>query len=111
MPRTAPGAPACRGIAQRRPAPVLHSPCPPKLLPSEEWIGEAGSSPASVEIPVETRRIGPAFAWKLPSSPALRDSPRQVGAAGIGAPLLPSKSGAVGGGCGRRHQTKINVDT
>jgi hypothetical protein len=86
------------GRAPRRPAPVLHSPCPPKLLPSEGWIGEAASGPAGVEIPAETRRIGPAFAWKLPSSPALRDSPRQVGAAGIGAPLLTSKSGAVCGG-------------
>jgi hypothetical protein len=45
-------------MAQRRPAPVLHSPCPPKLLPSEGWIGEAGSGPAGVEIPAETRRIG-----------------------------------------------------
>ena len=33
-------------------------PCPPKLLPSEGWIGEAGSGPAGVEMAAETRRIG-----------------------------------------------------
>src|ERR1035437_8423049 len=61
------GAPACRGIAQRRPAPVLHSPCPPKLLPSEGWIGEAGAGPAPSNQPSTTlssialarRRINP----------------------------------------------------
>jgi hypothetical protein len=39
--------------------------------------GASASGPAGVAIPTETRRIGPAFAWKLPSSHCFAETSRR----------------------------------
>ena len=57
------------------PAPVLHSPCPPKLLPSEGWIGEAGSGPALAAAQPSTLNSQPST---LNSQPSTSVSPHLI---------------------------------